>query len=92
MKASTSRLRAAVLAAIVAAALVPAALSGGQNTSDVVTAGRILRLESKILGEAREVWLRLPPGYDQSVDRYPVLIQLGARMHFATRRPGSRLS
>lgn len=71
-----------VLVAVVAAALVPAALRGGQNASDVVAAGRILRLESKILGEAREVWLRLPPGYDQATDRYPVLIQLGAAAHF----------
>lgn len=66
-----------------AAGLLPA----GQNPAPsppgaAVAVGLKASLESKMLQETREVWIRLPDGYDGSSDRYPVLIQLGGGPHF----------
>jgi len=47
------------------------------------SAVRTVSLASKILNETRELRIRLPEGYEQSVERYPVLIQLGGGSHFA---------
>jgi len=52
----------------------------------VLSAGAAVQkvsLSSKILNEAREVWIHVPEGYENSGERYPVLIQLGGSPHFA---------
>jgi hypothetical protein len=54
----------------------------GQAGSDLVAIGQKFKIESKILGETREVWIRLPQGYENSQEKYPLLIQLGGGAHF----------
>jgi len=44
--------------------------------------GRKIRIDSKILGESREILVRLPSGYESGPERFPLLIQLGGEAHF----------
>jgi len=53
-----------------------------QEKPDLITAGQKFQINSKILSEPREVWIGLPTGYENSQDRYPVLLQLGGGLHF----------
>jgi len=59
-----------------------AAWGSVQDFEPAVSLGRKMIIESAILGEKREVWIVLPTGYENSSDRYSVLIQLGGRANF----------
>jgi len=85
MRSLSQIFRAVVLTALLglAAGLLPAGQNPAQSPpGSALAVGLKASLESKILQETREVWIRLPDGYDGSSDRYPVLIQLGAGPHF----------
>lgn len=44
--------------------------------------GKILKLKSRLLEEEREIYVRLPEGYENSKEKYPVLYILDARRGF----------
>ena len=60
----------------------PAEAFQAQDKPDFLTVGQKVQVASKVLDETREVWIRLPAGYENSQERYPVLIQLGGDRHF----------
>mgnify|MGYP002624297759 CR=1 FL=1 len=66
--------QAVILAGLLAPAPLPAAdpserPAGTSHTGDI----RAHSLQSTILGHARRIWVYLPPGYEATAQRYPVL-------------------
>jgi enterochelin esterase-like enzyme len=59
----------------------PVNIFAQDNAQDVVI-GKIIQLDSKVLGEKRQIMVYLPPGYDQTSTKYPVLYLLDGRTHF----------
>jgi predicted alpha/beta superfamily hydrolase len=55
--------------------------SFAQNNDEIVI-GKIVKLESKILNEERQIFIHLPDGYDQTNARYPVFYVLDGETHF----------
>ena len=53
-----------------------------QEVTDKIPLGHTLRIESKILGEDRDVYIYLPRGYEGSDQSYPTLYLLDGRAHF----------
>ena len=60
---------------------MPINIIAQDDVKDVVI-GKIIELESKVLGEKRQIMVYLPPGYDQTSTKYPVLYLLDGRTHF----------
>jgi len=71
----------ASILSIVLMILIPLNGIAQNNTEDVVL-GKTIQIESKVLGEERQIMVYLPPGYDQTSTKYPVLYLLDGRMHF----------
>ena len=44
-----------------------------QEKDDDVVIGKIIRLQSGVLGEERQIMVSLPLSYDQTAAKYPVL-------------------
>jgi predicted alpha/beta superfamily hydrolase len=61
--------------------LVPSSIYAQDNAEDVII-GKTIKLESKVLGEERQIMVYNPPGYDQTTKKYPVLYLLDGRGHF----------
>jgi predicted alpha/beta superfamily hydrolase len=53
-----------------------------QDTAEDITIGKSILLQSKVLGEERQIMIYLPPGYEQTRTKYPVLYLLDGRAHF----------
>ncbi len=53
-----------------------------QGSAEDVIIGKSIHLESKVLGEERQIMVYLPDGYDQTTTKYPVLYLLDGRTHF----------
>jgi len=60
---------------------MPVNIIAQDNTEDVVI-GKSIQFESKVLGEKRQILVYVPPGYDQTSTKYPVLYLLDGRTHF----------
>lgn len=45
----------------------------GQIETDNISFGKSFKIHSKIIGEEREIYVYLPPGYDNNQKEYPVL-------------------
>ncbi|HKI01057.1 MAG TPA: alpha/beta hydrolase-fold protein [Thermoanaerobaculia bacterium] len=67
-------------AILVLAVLAPAASSRAQEPP-TLSYGSVARLPSKTLGEDRRLNVFLPPGYEGSSDKYPVLYLLDGSAH-----------
>jgi len=61
---------------------VSAGVRPSPDAPESILSGRKMKIESKILQETREIWVKLPSGYENSQELYPVLIQLGGETHF----------
>ena len=61
--------------------LIPVHVIAQDNTEDIVI-GKTIHLDSKALGEERQIMVYLPPGYEQTSMKYPVLYLLDGRVHF----------
>ena len=53
-----------------------------QEKDDDVVIGKIIRLQSDVLGEERQIMVSLPLSYDQTAAKYPVMYLLDGRTHF----------
>jgi predicted alpha/beta superfamily hydrolase len=53
-----------------------------QGSAEDVIIGKSIHLESKVLGEERQIMVYLPDRYDQTTTKYPVLYLLDGRTHF----------
>ncbi len=53
-----------------------------QDAGEDVVLGKLIRFESKVLEEERQIMVSLPTGYDQTTTKYPVLYLLDGRAHF----------
>jgi len=53
-----------------------------QETVKKYSIGQTIKLSSKALGEERKVHIYLPTGYEQSMQKYPVLYILDGETHF----------
>jgi predicted alpha/beta superfamily hydrolase len=60
---------------------IPISSIAQDNIEDVVI-GKTIDLDSKVLGEERQIMVYLPPGYGQTTTKYPVLYLLDGRAHF----------
>ncbi|NQX82484.1 MAG: hypothetical protein HRT66_10890 [Flavobacteriaceae bacterium] len=56
-------------------------LSGMKSAGERINLESI-QIESKILGENREIYVSLPPNYDQNVHDYPIILVLDAEFMF----------
>lgn len=64
---------------------VPAAPDGGAGAEiQPVQPVRIEKIASAKIGEAREIWVSLPDGYDASGERYPVLYMMDGDFNFSS--------
>jgi predicted alpha/beta superfamily hydrolase len=64
-------------AALVFSLVAPILLSATEGDDEVsMTVGRAHTIDSKVLGESRQVLVNLPRGYEDNQERYPVLIVL----------------
>ena len=63
---------------------VHTAAPADEQEAEPVVIGRRLTLHSEILDEDREVVIALPPGYDRSIARYPVLYLLDGQTYLPT--------
>lgn len=61
--------------------LVPFQLFAQDIGEDVVL-GKLISLESNVLGEERQIMVYVPRGYEQTTTKYPVLYLLDGRAHF----------
>jgi len=66
---------------LVLTVILPVNIYAQDNAEDVLI-GKTIKLESKVLGEERQIMVYLPPGYDQTTTKYPVLYLLDGRAHF----------
>jgi len=71
------KLFAGWLVTVVSLATIPQAFA--QNTAPPIP--QRLTIHSKVLNEDREIWIRMPSGYQASKDIYPVLYQTDAPDH-----------
>lgn len=55
-------------------------LSAGEND---ITIGKKILLKSNVLEEEREIWISLPPGYENSKQHYPVFFLMDGDFTFA---------
>lgn len=62
--------------------LFTATINFAQGNADDITIGKILKLESKILNEERDIFIYLPNNYNQTTTKYPVLYLLDGNNHF----------
>lgn len=53
------------------------------GTTVTVDVGKRFQLQSAILGESRDILVRVPEGYEESSARYPVVYVLDGNSHFA---------
>ena len=53
-----------------------------QDVGEDVVLGKLIRMESDVLGEERQIMVYLPRGYEQTTTKYPVLYLLDGRTHF----------
>ena len=53
-----------------------------QDVGEDVVLGKLIRMESDVLGEERQIMVYLPRGYEQTTTKYPVLYVLDGRTHF----------
>jgi uncharacterized protein len=53
-----------------------------QDVGEDVVLGKLVRMESKVLDEERQIMVYLPRGYEQTTIEYPVLYLLDGRAHF----------
>ena len=51
--------------------------------TDNYVIGKILKLQSRVLGEEREIYVQLPEGYENSKEKYPVFYILDAQQAFS---------
>ena len=70
-----------VLASLVALSLLASAAPSRAQEPPDLTYGSIARLQSKVLNEERRINVFLPPGYEKSSDRFPVLYLLDGSAH-----------
>ena len=56
--------------------------SPAQQVTEKITLGHTIYMNSVFLGEGRFVHVYLPPNYEQSENRYPVLYLLDGGVHF----------
>jgi predicted alpha/beta superfamily hydrolase len=61
--------------------ILPFNLLAQDNGEDIII-GKMIQLDSKVLDEERQIMVYLPPGYDQTMTKYPVLYLLDGRTHF----------
>jgi predicted alpha/beta superfamily hydrolase len=57
------------------------AVSYAQNNIDELVLGEYIKIYSKVLSEERRIFIRLPFGYEQSSEKYPVLLVLDEHAH-----------
>ena len=56
--------------------------TGAKPEHEAIRIGHKRSIESKVLGETRELWVHTPRGYDKSKRSYPVLYLLDGPHHF----------
>jgi predicted alpha/beta superfamily hydrolase len=56
--------------------------ANAQENADDIILGKTISLQSKVLGEERQIMVYVPGGYDQTTTKYPVLYLLDGRAHF----------
>lgn len=59
---------------------------GAVHAGEPITIGETVTIPSKILGEERTILVSIPPAYDQSSQRYPVLYLTDGGAHFTHTR------
>lgn len=62
--------------------LIPILLFAGNDDAEPIVIGERFTLDSKIMAEPRPIWVSQPLGYDQSSERYPLMILLDGDGHF----------
>jgi len=62
--------------------LIPILLFAGNDDAEPIVIGERFTLDSKVMQEPRPIWVSQPLGYDQSSERYPLMILLDGDGHF----------
>lgn len=82
MVSTRSTIKCTLLGLILISVWAPNAASSRVVETQSLEAGEILAFQSKVLNEERLLLVRLPEGYDNSKQRYPVLFLLDAEYFF----------
>jgi len=66
--------------------LIVPIFSFGQRTdstkTETIEIGKKYKFYSEVLDEEREIWVRLPEGYESGTDKYPVVYVLDGNIDF----------
>jgi predicted alpha/beta superfamily hydrolase len=82
MNPAILRRPACALLILLGPALTSAAAGVDEKEGLPILLGRAVRVQSEILGESRQILVRVPCGYDNSPQRFPVLFVLDGEYHF----------
>ena len=67
---------------IIPAFLISSTVTAQAEDTDNITIGKIVSVDSEILGEQRNIFVYLPIGYEQSEEKFPVIYVLDGRAKF----------
>ena len=75
-------LKCKCISLIIITLVIISSFSFGQIVKDNIIIGQTITLQSKVLNESREIFIRTPEGYEQENESYPVLYVLDGETHF----------